>query len=150
MSATQSVRAESVKRAKVTAPDTNDQFLSLKEFPAIPENSPRPSEVYRTFKDRTSASEKELLLMTYLFYAVASPDAFYQLRETCIAIRGAQDPSTVGRDNKVYGTVCALDKLETEDYQNSILRRLFLSQLVEYRQEKEQELIDRNRGLEDA
>jgi uncharacterized protein (UPF0371 family) len=62
-------------------------------------------------------------LLTGHFFAIASPDAFYQLRDACTSIR----------EN---GASIVLDNLEIAASTNSILRRYYLTRLVDYRTEE--------------
>jgi hypothetical protein len=76
-------------------------------------------------------------LLTRLFFAIASPDTFYQLRDACISIRENGTSTILQPTNSVAQTIQALDNLEIAVSTNSILRRYHLTRLVDHRNERE-------------
>ena len=76
-------------------------------------------------------------MLTRLFFAIASPDAFYQLRDACTSIRENGASTILQPTNSVAQTIQALDNLEIAVLINSILRRYHLTRLVDYRNERE-------------
>jgi hypothetical protein len=76
-------------------------------------------------------------LLTRLFFAIASPDAFYQLRDACTSIRENGASTILQPTNSIAQTIQALDNLEIAASTNSILRRYHLTRLVDHRNERE-------------
>lgn len=76
-------------------------------------------------------------LLTRLFFAIASPDAFYQLRDTCTFIREDVAATILQLTNIIAQTIQALDTLEITASTHSILRRHYLIRLVDHRNERE-------------
>lgn len=76
-------------------------------------------------------------MLTRLFFAIASPDTFYQLRDACISIRENGTSTILQPTNSVAQTIQALDNLEIAVSTNSILRRYHLTRLVDHRNERE-------------
>jgi hypothetical protein len=63
-------------------------IASLKSLEYIPKSSIQPAEVYKIFLDRSQSKDLDgLWFLTRLFFAIASPDAFYQLRDACTSVR---------------------------------------------------------------
>ena len=76
------------KRPKTRAITPTTDIASLKSLEHIPKSSIQPAEVYKIFLDRSQSTDLDgIWLLTRLFFAIASPDAFYQLRDACIFIR---------------------------------------------------------------
>ena len=113
----------------------------LKELSPIPKESKQPQEVYQIFSSRCKDESYDTIsLLTRLFFAVASPAAFYQLRDACTASRrdemqGAPRPTT-----DVLQTLQALDQLDVHVSTASILRRYHLTYLAACRHEKEEHI----------
>jgi hypothetical protein len=119
------------RRASMRAMD----IASLKSLQKIPKTSSQPAEVYKIFLDR-GQNEDLCWLLTRLFFAIASPDAFYRLRDACRSAREIGG-STIEPTNNVAQTIQALDNLEIAASANSILRRCHLTRLVKQRNERE-------------
>jgi hypothetical protein len=104
----------------------------------IPKSSIQPADVYKIFLDRSQSEDQEgIWLLTRLFFAIASPDAFYQLRDACTSIRESDSPAVLQTNTSIAQTIQALDNLEIAVSTNSILRRYHLTRLVDYRNERE-------------
>jgi hypothetical protein len=113
-------------------------ITSLKNLEHIPKSSIQPTEIYRIFLDRSQSKDLDRIwLLTRLFFAIASPDAFYQLRDTCTSIRENGASTILQPTNSVTQTIQALDNLEIAASTNSILRRYHLTRLVDHRNERE-------------
>ena len=120
----------------------------LKELSPIPKESKQPQEVYQIFSSRCrDESYDTISLLTRLFFAVASPAAFYQLRDACTAsrrdeLRGVPRPTT-----DVLQTLQALDQLDIHISTASILRRYHLTYLAACRHEKEEHIQSSKRRV---
>ncbi|EON65747.1 hypothetical protein W97_04986 [Coniosporium apollinis CBS 100218] len=129
---------ESSKRSKKCLPFDANSSKFFEELQHIPQSSIQSAEVYQTFVKRSnSEDENGLWLLTRLFFAIASPDAFFQLRDACSSVRRKADVTVPQHINTVAQTVEALDSLETAASTNAILRRYHLTRLVEHRNERE-------------
>ena len=126
------------KRSKTRASTPTTDIASLKCLEHIPRSSIQPAEVYKIFLDRSQSEDQNgIWFMTRLFFAIASPDAFYQLRDTCTSIREDDASTILQPTNSIAQTIQALDSLEIAASTNSILRRYHLIRLVDHRNERE-------------
>ena len=75
-----------------------------------------------------------------LFYAIAGPDAFSQLRDSCALVRERGEYTVSQQTDTVGQTIKALDGLETAASTNAILRRYHLTRLSEHRNGKDPDL----------
>ncbi len=104
----------------------------------IPKNLMQPADIYQIFADRSqNENENGIWLLTRLFFAIVSPDAFYQLRDACIATQRNEDLSILQPINSISQTIQALDHLDTTVFIISILRRYYLTFLMAHRNERE-------------
>lgn len=104
----------------------------------IPKNLMQPADIYQIFADRSqNENENGIWLLTRLFFAIVSPDAFYQLRDACIATQRNEDLSILQPINSISQTIQALDHLNTTVFIISILRRYYLTFLMAHRNERE-------------
>jgi hypothetical protein len=85
-----------------------------------------------------------LSVLTRLFYAIASPEAFYQLRDACTLVRQNGEFIIPQPSDTIVQTVRALDGLETAASTNAILRRYHLVRLIHHRNEREKERLTKN------
>ena len=110
--------------------------MYLKDFEHIFKDASQPANIYRTFTHRSRGGDSDTMwLLTRLFFAAGSPDAFDQLREACSASRQARD--FVGsRSNSISEVMQALDRLDVTIITASILRRFYLTLLVSHRNER--------------
>ncbi|KAF2812810.1 uncharacterized protein BDZ99DRAFT_243195 [Mytilinidion resinicola] len=76
-----------------------------------------------------------------IFYAIASPDALYQLKDVCIAAR-RQNRALPRDTTSIAHTIQALDGCDTLISSQSILRRYYLSRLASHRNK----LLDQHDG----
>ncbi|KAJ9634554.1 hypothetical protein H2199_008837 [Coniosporium tulheliwenetii] len=130
--------SKSSKRSKKRLPFDASSSKFFEELQHIPQGIIQSAEVYQTFIKRSnSEDENGLRLLTRLFFAIASPDAFFQLRDACSSVRRKADVTVPQHINTVTQTVEALDNLETAASTNAILRRYHLTCLVEHRNERE-------------
>ena len=119
------------KRSKTRASTPMTDIASLKCLEHIPKSSIQPAEVYKIFLDRSQSEDQNgIWFMTRLFFAIASPDAFYQLRDTCTSIREDGASTILQPTNSIAQTIQALDNLEIAASTNSILRRYHLIAFV--------------------
>jgi hypothetical protein len=126
------------KLAKTTPADEKGVVVVWTELEAIPQDIIEPAEVYETLASRcVGADQNALCLMTRLFYAIASPEAFDQLRDACLLVREAAEFVIPQRTDTVTQTIQALEGLEMAALTHSILRRYHLTCLVEHRNERE-------------
>jgi tetratricopeptide (TPR) repeat protein len=125
------------KRPKTRVLTTTTDIASLKSLEHIPKSSIQPAEVYKIFLDRSQSTDlNRTWLLTRLFFAIASPDAFYQLRDACTSIRENGVFTLLQPTNSIAQTIQALDNLEIAALTNSILRRYHLTRLVDHRNER--------------
>jgi len=104
----------------------------------IPKNLMQPADIYQIFADRSqNEDENGIWLLTRLFFAIASPDAFYQLRDACTATRRNEGLPVLQPINSISQTIQALDHLDTTVSITSILRRYYLTFLMAHRNERE-------------
>ena len=113
----------------------------LKGLSPIPKESKQPKEIFQIFCIRCKDDSYDTVsLLTRLFFAVASPTAFYQLRDACVASR----QNGIHKDPRptvdILQTLQALDKLDIDVSTASILRRYHLTYLIACRCEKEEHI----------
>lgn len=113
-------------------------LIPFKDLGRIPENTIQPQDLYRELAERLgSAHPITLRFLTRLFFAVASPDAFADLREACSSAREQGVFTAPQHTHTVEDTVKAIDALDSAAFANRILRRNYLALLVEHRHERE-------------
>jgi hypothetical protein len=82
------------KRFKTRALIFIIDIASFKNLEYIPKSSIQPAEVYKVFLNRSQSKDLDgLWFLTRLFFAIASPDAFYQLRDACTSVRENNAPT---------------------------------------------------------
>jgi len=139
-------REGSRKKLKSQSQSDNIRPASLKELERIPLDIIPPSEVYQKLLTRCgNVDEGSLWLFVRLFYAVASPDAFSQLRDGCALVREGGEYTVSQQTDTVGQTIKALDGLETAASTHAILRRYHLTRLVEHRNDKEDNIAQQGR-----
>jgi hypothetical protein len=70
------------KRPKTRVLTPTTDIASLKRLEHILKSNIQPAKVYKIFLDRSQSKDLDgIWLLTRLFFAIASPDAFYQLRD---------------------------------------------------------------------
>ena len=75
--------------------------------------------------------------LTRLFFAIASPDTFADLREACSAVREQGVFTALQHTNTLKDTVKAIDPLDSTAFADRNLRRHYLVHLVEHRHQRE-------------
>lgn len=104
----------------------------------ISKNLMQSVDIYQIFADRSqNENENEIWLLTHLFFAIVSSNAFYQLRDVCIVTWRNEDLSILQSINSISQTIQALDHLDTTVFITSILRRYYLIFLMTHRNERE-------------
>ena len=135
------------KMAKPGSIQQNNLAL-LKGLSPIPKESKQPKEVFQIFCSRCKdESQDTVSLFTRLFFAVASPAAFYQLRDACTASRQDEIHRVPQPTADVLQTLQALDKLDTNVSTASILRRYHLTYLAACRRQKEEHIQSSKRRV---
>ena len=123
-------------------------FTVLEELSPIPKELKQPQEVYQIFFSRCKDESYETIsLLTRLFFAVASPAAFYQLRDACTASRRDEMHRVPRPSTDVLQTLQALDQLDIHVLTASILRRYHLTYLATCRHEKEEHIQSSKRRV---
>jgi hypothetical protein len=111
----------------------------LKEIPPIPDCKFPLTEIYQAFTDRSSLDDPDTLwLLTRLFFAIASQDAFVQLQAACVAMRNSASLVLLSSTNTVSANMQSLDRLDTSLAVTHIIKRFYLVRLVDYRVQLEQ------------
>lgn len=137
--ATQIQEPISKKFARVELSPGRELSTILKDVVASP--TMQADAVYQEFAKKSSDPNKELNhsrieLLTRLFFAIASPDAFCQLRDACHSVRHnlGSIPQLGGN---IAETMKALDNLETTVNMASTVRRYYLVSLVALRSQRQ-------------
>jgi hypothetical protein len=137
-SSSQEVVDNRSKRSKTRVSTGITDIGSLKGLEHIPKDTIQPAEVYKIFINRSQSEDHDgMWLLTRLFFAIASPDAFYQLRDACTSVRENNALTILPSTNSIAQTIQALDSLEIAASTNSVLRRYHLTRLVDHRNERE-------------
>lgn len=111
----------------------------LREIPSIPYCKFPLGEIYQTFADRSSSDNPDRLwLLTRLFFAIASQDAFVQLRNACLAIRDSSNAILLPSTNTVSANMESLDQLDISLATVFVIKRFHLVGLMEARTQLEQ------------
>lgn len=117
---------------------TRTELVPFETFGRIPENTIQPQNLYKKLTEHLNNTDiTTLRFLTRLFFAIASPDAFADLRETCSTVREQGTFPAPEYTNTVESTVKAIDTLDSAAFANRILRRNYLVLLVEHRHERE-------------
>lgn len=126
------------KLAKTNPAAEKSVVIAWTELEAIPQDVIKPVEVYERLASRCNGADQNALwLMTQLFYAIASPNAFDQLRDACLLVRETGEFVIPQQTYTVTQTIQALEGLEMAAITHSILRRYYLTRLIEHRNERE-------------
>jgi hypothetical protein len=115
--------------------DMEDQVHSLSIWPqGTPDHLPDIRTVFAAFHNQLGDSRQQTpMLLTRLFYAIASPDALEQLKYAInIARKNSFRPSS-RVENDLTTTVRALDQLDSMTTLSHILRRYYLVRLTNHR-----------------
>jgi hypothetical protein len=132
------------KRSRQTTPALDVTFRRKDIIPffrhstPIPKNFHQPTEIYNIFCDRCPNDDPGAMwLLTRLFFAIGSPTAFEQLRETCIFLRERQDLPNLQSTADLRQTLYALNRLDVHGSVASVLRRIYLASLKSHRKNLE-------------
>ena len=106
----------------------------FREFVKIPSRIIQPDNLYKLLANRIEEKYHDVLpLLTRLFFAIASPDAFDQLCEACSSVRQEQTlASTISIDESMP-PMQSLDQLGTATSISATLRRFHLTRLLDRR-----------------
>jgi len=105
----------------------------------IPKDLIQPLSIYQGFAESCQdCGSDDAWLLTRTFFAIASPDAFYQVREACVSVRQNDAPPWPRLGEDLPQTLRALDRLDTAASTASILRRYYLTSLTLRREEREE------------
>ena len=117
----------------------DDVSTHFQNLTPIPKDMKQPTDIYLVFARRCpDALPSRVGLLTRLFFAVGSPDAFYQLHDACRASREGRISDILQPTNDISQIIQALDRVETTLFVASILRRFYLSILVDKRHKLEE------------
>jgi hypothetical protein len=95
----------------------------LKEFVNIPSRILQPDDLYKLLTKRIGKKYHDVLpLLTRLFFAIASPDAFDQLCEACTSVRQYSAPLGKAKDSlaSVGSKIMALKEAERKAAEDKI------------------------------
>lgn len=110
----------------------------LQELGKIDQSIGEPQEIYRQFMDRCATIDTDVACsLVRLFYAIASPQAFDQLREAFQVARTQGEVTIPQKTDTAAQTINALNALNTAAMMHSILRRFHLVRLHQHREERE-------------
>lgn len=133
---------ESGKKLKKSSEICKKTLVFFNELERISKDIIQSTKVYDIFVSRSnSEDEKVLWLLTRLFFAIASPDAFYQLRDACAMVRERKKLAITQNANIITQIMQVFDKLESTFFAQSIIRRYHLIRLVKHRIEREKKHI---------
>ena len=129
-------------RQAVTASDVTFRRKEIVPFfrtsTPIPKDFHQPTEIYDIFSDRSPNDDPGTIwLLTRLFFAIGSPTAFEQLRETCNVLRRHRNLPGFQPAADLRQIVGALDRLDVYVSAASVLRRLHLVSLKSHRKSLE-------------
>ena len=117
---------------------TNNTSAFFSGLTPIPKSIIQPADIYQIFTDRSECGDSDTIwLLTRLFFAIGSPDAFSQLRDACSASRQVKELAVSRPTDSVSEAVQALDQLDITVTTASMLRRFYLTILVTQRYERE-------------
>lgn len=126
------------KIPKIQRSLTNDASAFFSSLTPIPKNMKQPTNIYQIFTDRSESGNSDTIwLLTRLFFAIGSPDAFCQLRDACGASRQVKEHVILQSTKSISEAMQALDRLDITAITASILRRFYLTFLVTQRDEQE-------------
>ncbi|MCJ1475014.1 hypothetical protein MMC13_003674 [Lambiella insularis] len=120
------------ERSRKAIPKASTKLF--KESVYIPPEIIQPDDLYRLLANRSEKKYDDMLpLLTRLFFAIASPDAFSQLSEACMTVRQEQASPSVTTLNEVLPPMQILDHLDAKSSVSSTLRRFHLTRLLDRR-----------------
>jgi hypothetical protein len=126
------------KRIKSEQSPEKRAHALLQELEKIDQNIGEPQEIYRQFVDRCATIDTDVACsLVRLFYAIASPQAFDQLREAFQVARTQGEVTIPQKTDTAAQTINALNALNTAAMMHSILRRFHLVRLHQHRAERE-------------
>ena len=128
------------KDSESTAPLNNQSARPPFKELSLPKDFHQPEAIYKSLCDRSPSTDPpSIWLLTRLFFAVASPTAFENVRELCRLTRKSEPMPGAQSSKSLYGTIQALDQLDKHSLLTSVLRRYYLVSLKTYRKKLEQE-----------
>jgi len=111
---------------------------SVAQLGKIPQHMIQPKVLYTSWTEDRSLDVKHSPLLTRLFFSIASPAAFADLRGACFVARNKGETRRPQSTNTVSQTIQALDKLDSASFADTIARRYHCVQLVTKRNELEE------------
>jgi hypothetical protein len=127
-----------MSKARAAAGISDAPFELFEELAHVPARVIQPETVYSIFAQRSDKKyHDQLPLLTRLFFAIASPDAFDQLSEACTITRQKNSPKIPDSLSDVLQTMHALDTLDAATSLTAILRRFQLARLLDHRIRRE-------------
>jgi len=130
-------RAESTKEAIPHHPVLATVLASVAQLGRIPKHIIQPKVLYTSWTKDKNVDVKHSPLLTRLFFSIASPAAFADLRDACFVARQKGETRRPQSTNTVSETIQALDKLDSTSFADTIERRYHYVQLVTKRNELE-------------
>jgi len=137
-------RAESSKKSIARHPTSVTVSASVAHLGRIPQHIIQPKALYTSWTKTKNLDVKHSLLLTRLFFSIASPAAFADLRDACFVARKKGETRRPQSTNTVSETIQALDKLDSASFADMIERRYHYVQLIT----KRNELEDRHKKQE--
>lgn len=118
---------------------TNNASAFFSRLTPISKSIIQSVNIYQIFTDHSESDDSDTIwLLTHLFFAVDSSDAFYQLCNACSASRQVKELAVSWSINSIFEAVQALDQLNITVIIALILHHFYLTFLVtqHYKQER--------------
>ena len=124
------------KKAKILECNANFAVIPNSLLP-LSDCLVQPAEIHAKISKRLNTHNTDLTLMlTRLFYAIGSPESFYQLKVACAGVWNMSALSLSDRHGSIP-PLRALDKLDVDVSVEPILRRYYLAELVASRDRRQ-------------
>jgi len=117
---------------------TNDASAFFSSLTPISKNMKQSINIYQIFTDRSESDNSDTIwLLTHLFFAIGSSDAFCQLHDACGASRQVKEHVILQLIKSISEAMQALNWLDITAITASILHRFYLTFLITQRDKQE-------------